>query len=457
MTKMRTTEQWQQLDARRHLHPFTDFGDYAKKPGRIINHAEHIYIQDTDGNKLLDAMSGLWCCSLGYSQPKIAEAVSQQFQELPYYNNFFQCSNAPAVELADRLVQITPEQFTHVFFTGSGSEANDTNIRLVRRYWDLKDQPKKRIILSRTNAYHGSTIASASLGGFAFVHKQFETLPYVQHIADPNWYCNGGELSAEEFGLQAARELEKRIDELGAENVAAFIAEPIQGAGGVIVPPDSYWPEVSRILKERDILFISDEVICGFGRTGNLFGCQTYGTQPDLLTFAKAVTNGFQPLGGVMVSDKVASVVTGSGGEFGHGFTYSGHPIACAAALATLDIIEDDNMVDHVANTMAPYLQNKWQALAEHPIVGHVRGIGMLGSLELVRDKASKERLEPEQKSGGICREFCINNNLVMRAVGDSMIISPPFVSSHEEIDLLIERATSALDATAHHYQVKGS
>jgi putrescine aminotransferase len=289
------------------------------------------------------------------------------------------------------------------------------------------------------------------------VHNQFETLPYVQHIGDPNWYCNGGELSAEEFGLQAARELEKRIDELGAENVAAFIAEPIQGAGGVIVPPDSYWPEVSRILKERDILFISDEVICGFGRTGNLFGCQTYGTEPDLLTFAKAVTNGFQPLGGVMVSDKVASVVTGSGGEFGHGFTYSGHPIACAAALATLDIIEDDNMVDHVANTMAPYLQNKWQALAEHPIVGHVRGIGMLGSLELVRDKASKERLEPEQKSGGICREFCINNNLVMRAVGDSMIISPPFVSSHEEIDLLIERATSALDATAHHYQVKGS
>ena len=186
MTKMRTTEQWQQLDARRHLHPFTDFGDYAKKPGRIINRAEHIYIHDTDGNKFLDAMSGLWCCSLGYSQPKIAEVVRQQFQELPYYNNFFQCSNAPAVELADRLVQMAPDQFTHVFFTGSGSEANDTNIRLVRRYWDLKGQPEKRIILSRTNAYHGSTIASASLGGFAFVHKQFETLPYVQHIPDPN-------------------------------------------------------------------------------------------------------------------------------------------------------------------------------------------------------------------------------------------------------------------------------
>jgi putrescine aminotransferase len=354
---------------------------------------------------------------------------------------------------------MTPDQFTHVFFTNSGSEANDTNIRLVRRYWDLKNQPQKRIILARTNAYHGSTIAAASLGGFEFVHKQFDTLDYVDHIAEPNWYCNGGDMTEQEFGLYAARELEKRIDELGEENIAAFIAEPIQGAGGVIVPPNSYWPEVSRILKERDILFISDEVICGFARTGKLFGCETYGTEPDLLTFAKAVTNGFQPLGGVMVSDKVASVITSDGGEFGHGFTYSGHPIACAAALATMDIMEGTgangtNMVDHVANNIGPYLQSKWAALGDHPIVGHVRGIGMLGSIELVRNKETKERLESDQKSGAICREFCVANGLIMRAVGDSMIISPPFVSSHEEIDLLIERATTALDLTAQHYKI---
>lgn len=462
MNSTRTTAQWQQLDTQRHLHPFTDFNEYAQKPGRVINRAEHIYIHDTDGNKMLDAMSGLWCCSLGYSQPSIAEAVNRQFQELPYYNNFFQCSNAPAIELADRLVRMTPDQFTHVFFTNSGSEANDTNIRLVRRYWDLKNQPQKRIILARTNAYHGSTIAAASLGGFEFVHKQFDTLDYVDHIAEPNWYCNGGDMSEEEFGLYAARELEKRIDELGEENIAAFIAEPIQGAGGVIVPPDSYWPEVSRILKERDILFISDEVICGFARTGKLFGCETYGTEPDLLTFAKAVTNGFQPLGGVMVSDKVASVITSDGGEFGHGFTYSGHPIACAAALATMDIMEGTgghgsnglSMVDHVATNIGPYLQSKWAALGDHPIVGHVRGIGMLGSIELVRNKETKERLESDQKSGAVCREFCVSNGLIMRAVGDSMIISPPFVSSHEEIDLLIERATTALDLTAQHYKI---
>ena len=454
MINTKTTQQLQSLDTQNHLHPFTDCHEYNQKPGRIINRAEHIYIYDTDGNKLLDGMSGLWCCSLGYSQPEIAEAVYRQFSQLPYYNNFFQCSNAPAVELAERLVQITPEQFNHVFFTGSGSEANDTNIRLIRRYWDLKEQPKKRIILSRTNAYHGSTIAAASLGGFNSVHKQFEKLPYVEHLPDPNWYCNGAHLSAEEFGLQTARELEKRIDELGEENIAAFIAEPIQGAGGVIVPPDSYWPEIQRILNERDILFVSDEVICGFGRTGSMFGCQTYGTKPDLLTFAKAVTNGFQPLGGVMVSDKIADVITTQGGEFGHGFTYSGHPIACAAALATLDIIDRESMVDKVANDTGPYLQSKWAAMEKHPIVGHVRGTGMLGSLELVRNKETGERLEADQKSGSICRDFCNSNGLVMRAVGDSMIIAPPFVSSHEEIDLLIERAQKALDQTAEYYKI---
>ena len=454
MSKVRTTEEWKALDAKSHLHPFTDFNEHAKTRGRIIERAEHIYIYDTDGNKFLDGMSGLWCCSLCYSQPKIADAVQRQFQQLPYYNNFFQCSNAPAVELADRLVSMAPEQFSHVFFTNSGSEANDTNIRLVRRYWDLQNKPNKRIILSRNNAYHGSTIASASLGGFEFVHNQFEKLHYIEHIVDPNWYKNGGDLSPEEFGIQAARALEKKIDELGEDNIAAFIAEPLQGAGGVIVPPDSYWPEVSRILKARNILFISDEVICGFGRTGQLFGCQTYATEPDLITFAKAVTNGFQPLGGVLVSEKVASVVMASGGEFGHGFTYSGHPIACAAALATLDIMESENITDRVRSDIGPYLQKRWAELAEHPIVGHTRGVGMVGSLELVRNKETRERLAPGQMSGGVCRSNSIASGLVMRAVGDSMIIAPPLICSHAEIDLLIERATNALDKTAEHFKV---
>ncbi|MEZ5528767.1 MAG: aspartate aminotransferase family protein [Porticoccaceae bacterium] len=448
------TRQLQNQDAAHHLHPFTDFQDYAANPGRIISRAEGVYIEDTDGNRILDGMSGLWCCNLGYSQPEIVEAVRHQLSTLPFYNNFFQCANEPAVTLAARLAELAPANFNRVFFTNSGSEANDTNLRLVRRYWDLLERPEKRIVLSRTNAYHGSTIAAASLGGFDFVHKQFETLPYVHHIAQPYWFKDGGGLSPEEFGIRAARDLERTIDELGEDNIAAFIAEPIQGAGGVIVPPESYWPEVRRILAERDILFISDEVIFGFGRTGRLFGWQSYGTNPDLITFAKAVTNGFQPLGGVLLSDKVADVLTTGGGEFGHGFTYSGHPAACAAALATLNILEREKLIDRVADDIGPYLQQRWRELADHPIVGETRGRGMVAALELVRDKPSRTRLEDGGKAGTVCRHFCIDSGLVMRAVGDAMIIAPPLVCSHAEIDLLIERASRALELTASHYGI---
>jgi len=442
----------QQQDRDHHLHPFTDFREYAARPGRIISNADGVYIEDIEGNRILDGMSGLWCCNLGYSQPEIVEAIHAQLLELPFYNNFFQCANEPSVALATRLAEITPPSFNHVFFTNSGSEANDTNLRIVRRYWDLNNQPDKRIILSRTNAYHGSTIAAASLGGFDYVHQQFEPLPYVKHIAQPYWYQDEGNLTPEEFGLQAARTLEQTIDELGENNIAAFIAEPIQGAGGVIVPPESYWPEIQRILTERNILFISDEVICGFGRTGNLFGCETYDTQPDLITFAKAVTNGFQPLGGVMVSDGIAEVLKSNGGEFGHGFTYSGHPVACAAALATLNILSRENIVAHVANDIGPYLQQRWRELADHPIVGETRGKGMLAALELVRDKHSKARLDENGKAGGICRTFSMESGLVMRAVGDAMVIAPPLIISHKEADLIIQRAGRALDMTAHHY-----
>ena len=452
MCPKKTTRQLQDQDTAHHLHPFTDFQDYAAHPGRIISRAEGVYIEDSDGNRLLDGMSGLWCCNLGYTQPDIVDAVHRQLSTLPFYNNFFQCANEPSVILAARLAQMAPANFNHVFFTNSGSEANDTNLRLVRRYWDLRERPEKRIVLSRTNAYHGSTIAAASLGGFDFVHRQFEPLPYVHHIAQPYWFVDGDELSPEEFGLRAARDLERTIDELGEDNIAAFIAEPIQGAGGVIVPPDSYWPEIRRILAERDILFISDEVICGFGRLGQLFGCQYYGMEPDLITFAKAVTNGFQPLGGVLLSDRVADVITAGGGEFGHGFTYSGHPAACAAALATLDILAREDTIARVADDIGPYLQRRWGELADHPIVGETRGQGMVAALELVRDKDSRERLQEDAKAGAVCRQFCLDSGLVMRAVGDAMIIAPPLVCSHDDIDLLIERARRALDLTAHHY-----
>jgi putrescine aminotransferase len=289
---------------------------------------------------------------------RIKQAVFEQMQQLPYYNNFFKCSNQPAVELAAALTEVAPDGFEHVFFTNSGSEANDTNIRLVHRYYDLIGKPEKKQIISRKNAYHGSTIAAASLGGMKAMHEQAIGLNYVHHINQPHWFevSEPGE-DPDSFGLRVARELEAKIDELGEDRVAAFIAEPVQGAGGVIIPPDSYWPELQRICDERDILLIADEVICGFGRTGQWWGSQTYGMQADLITFAKAVTNGYMPLGGVLISDKVADVLLAGGGEFAHGLTYSGHPASCAAGIATLQILEEENIVERAAENLAPYFQ----------------------------------------------------------------------------------------------------
>ena len=448
------TKSLREIDRSHHLHPFTDLSAYSKTGGKIISKAEHIYIYDSEGTKLLDGMSGLWCCNLGYTQPAIAEAVHNQLQELPYYNNFLNCSNQPSLEMAKALVEVTPAQFNHVFFTNSGSEANDTNIRIVHRYFDLKGQPEKKHIISRNNAYHGSTIAAASLGGMDYMHKQFIGLDYVHYINEPNWFVEGGDLDKDTFGLQVARELEAKIDEIGEGKVAAFIAEPVQGAGGVIIPPDTYWPEIQRICDERDILLIADEVICGFGRTGEWFASETFGIKPDLMTFAKAVTNGFMPLGGVMVGDKVADVLISGGGEFNHGLTYSGHPAACAAGLATLDILKNSNVIESSKSIVGPHLQRRLAALSDHPVVGEVRGRGMFAAVELVKDKTTRERLAPDSAAAVVCREAAIAGGLMVRATGDAMIMAPPLICSIEEIDTLVDTFTAALDTTAAHYGV---
>ncbi len=454
MSSTKPTLYWQELDKAHHLHPFTDFHQYSNTGGRIVDRAEHIYIYDTDGHQMLDGMSGLWCCNLGYSQDSIRNAVSRQMEQLPYYNNFFNCSNQPAAELANALVDVTPKGFNRVFFTNSGSEANDTNIKLVHRYYDLLDQPQKKLIISRKNAYHGSTVAAGSLGGMSGMHKQYTGVNYVYHIDQPHWFAEGAGEDKDAFGLRVARQLEEKIDELGEENVAAFIAEPVQGAGGVIIPPSTYWPEIQRICKERDILLISDEVICGFGRTGNWFGCETYGYEPDLITFAKAVTNGFQPLGGVMVGDKVGDVLTAGGGEFAHGLTYSGHPAACAAGLATLEILRNEQVIEKAAAEVMPYFQSQLQTLTDHPIVGEVRGQGMFAALELVSDKGSRERLAPESAGALFCRDQAIKSGLMVRAVGDAIITAPPIICNKAEVDTLINRLAQALDTTAKHFAI---
>lgn len=440
---------YQAQDAAHHIHPFTDTAHLNQKGARIITRAEGVYIYDSKGNRILDGMAGLWCVGVGYGREEIVQAVSAQMRELPYYNTFFQTSHPPVIELATRLTRLAPEQMNHVFFTGSGSDANDTILRMVRYFWAAQGQKERQVIISRKNAYHGSTVAGASLGGFGVVHEQGGLpIPGIVHINQPYWYGEGGDLDPNAFGLERARELEAKILEIGADKVAAFIGEPIQGAGGVVIPPMSYWPEIERICRKYDILLITDEVITGFGRTGEWFGADYFGIKPDLMTLAKGLTSGYIPMGGVLVSDRVFEVVANHG-EFYHGYTYSGHPVACAAALATLGILERENLPARVKTEIGPYMQARWLKLAEHPLIGEARMIGLVGGIELTPDKAKRAPFKVEKGTVGLmCRENSFNNGLVMRHVGDTMIISPPLVISESEVDELIEKATLTLDQT---------
>jgi putrescine aminotransferase len=449
MTLPKTTAELRALDAAHHLHPFSDAKALNAEGSRVIVKADGVWLTDSEGNRILDGMSGLWCVNVGYGRTEIVEAVRAQMLELPYYNTFFKTTHKPAIELAAKLAELTPPQFNKVFFTGSGSESNDTVIRMVRRYFDIKQQPTKKIIISRRNAYHGSTVGAASLGGMAPMHAQGGLpIPDIVHIAQPYWWgeARQGE-TPDEFGLRTARALESTIDALGEDRIAAFIAEPVQGAGGVIVPPPTYWPEIARICRERDILFISDEVICGFGRTGKWFGCETFDTQPDILVMAKGITSGYMPLGAVMVADRVAETLL-EGGDFNHGYTYSGHPAACAAAIANLDIMINEKIVERVADDVGPYLAARWRALAEHPLVGEAPMIGMVGALELTPDKIGRTKFPDVGKVGTLARDFSFQNGLVMRAVRDRLIIAPPLTISHGEIDELVARARKTLDDT---------
>ncbi len=449
----RSTASWQAADAAHFLHPFTDFKSLAQKGSRIITRADGIYLWDSEGRKLLDAMSGLWCVNVGYGQQALVDAAARQMRELPFYNAFFQTATPPAIELAELLATVTPAGFQHVFFTGSGSEGNDTVVRMVRRYWDILGQPGRQVIISRNNAYHGSTMAGASLGGMSGMHAQGGLpIPNIVHIEQPYWVAHGQGMSRDAFGLKAAGWLEDKILAMGADKVAAFIGEPIQGAGGVIIPPATYWPEIQRICDKHGILLVSDEVICGFGRTGHWFGCETLGFKPDLMTFAKGVTSGYIPLGGVMVGERIARVLIERGGEFEHGYTYSGHPVACAVALANVRLIQQLDLVGHVHDDVGPYLAEGFASLRDHPLVGDAETCGLMGAILLVKDRARLTPFDAAVGDGGgigmVCRGHCFSNGLVMRAVGNRMIIAPPLVITRAQIDEMMALIRRCLDLT---------
>jgi len=453
----RTTQDWQAADAAHFLHPFTDFQSLARKGSRIITSGEGIYLRDSEGHRILDAMSGLWCVNVGYGQPSLIEAATKQMSELAFYNAFFQTATKPAIELAELLASVSPPQFKHVFFSGSGSEGNDTVVRMVRRYWDILGQPERQVIISRNNAYHGSTMAGASLGGMSGMHAQGGLpIPGIVHIEQPYWYEHGRAMSRDEFGLVAARWLEDKILAVGPHKVAAFIGEPVQGAGGVIIPPATYWPEIQRICDKYGILLVSDEVICGFGRTGQWFGCETMGFRPDLMTFAKGVTSGYIPLGGVMVGDRVAQVLIEQGGEFNHGYTYSGHPVACAVGVANIRLIQRLGLVEHVHKDVGPHLAEAFRSLGEHPLVGDAETCGLMGALLLVKDKARGLPFSAELEVGMVCRGHCFGNGLIMRAVGDRMIIAPPLVITRAQIDEMVALIRRCLDLTLADAQKRG-
>lgn len=448
-TQIFDTAALKRADSAHYMHPFTDTKQLAEQGARVITRGNGVYIWDSEGNKILDGMSGLWCVNVGYGRNELVEAAAKQMTELPYYNSFFNTSVIPAIELAELLTSVTPPQFNHFFLGNSGSEGNDTILRMVRRYWDIQGQPQKKTFIARKNAYHGSTVAGASLGGMDYMHEQGDLpIPGIAHIEQPYYFEHGKGLTPEAFALKAAGWLEEKILEIGPDKVAAFIGEPVQGAGGVIIPPPGYWQEIERICRKYDVLLVSDEVICGFGRLGTWFGCEYFGFTPDLMTFAKGVTSGYIPLGGVAVGDRVAKVLIEQGGDFNHGYTYSGHPVACAVAIENIHILQREKIVERVANDTAPYLKQRFSELANHPLVGIAETCGLVAGLVLVKNKEALTTFEAEHGVGMICRTHCFANGVIMRAVGDRMIIAPPLVITHAEIDEMMQLIRLSLDET---------
>lgn len=440
----------QQLDAEHHLHPFNDNAALAQKGTRILTRGEGCYVWDGEGNKLLDAFAGLWCVNIGYGRKELAEVAAEQMRRLAYYNSFFGCTTEPTVHLAAKLAELAPGDLNYAFFANSGSEANDTILRMVRHFWAVQGQPQRNIVIGRHNGYHGSTVAGASLGGMKGMHKQGGLpIPDIHHVDPPFWYADGGDLDPEQYGLVAAKRLEDKILELGPDRVAAFIGEPIMGAIGVWIPPRSYWPEVERICRKYDVLLIADEVICGFGRTGEWFGQQYFGFQADIMTIAKGLSSGYLPIGAVMFNERVAGVLKEQGGELAHGYTYSGHPVCAAVALENLRILQEEAIVETCRRDTGPYLAQRWTELGEHRLVGQARIAGMVGALELVPRKPSREPFAERGQVGSICRDFALKNGLILRATYDAMLLSPPLVISRTQIDELFEKAWRSLDQTA--------
>lgn len=442
-------QQLRRLDLDHHLPAQADYKVIQELGGsRIITRADGCVITDVDGKDYLDGMAGLWCVNAGYGREELARAAYEQMLELPYYNTFFKTATPPAIELAARIAGLAGDRMSHVFFNSSGSEANDTVFRLVRHYWALKGEPKRQIFISRWNAYHGSTVAGVSLGGMKAMHAQGNLpIPGIEHVRQPYWFGEGYGSDPHQFGLDCAAAIEERILAVGPENVAAFIGEPVQGAGGVVIPPDSYWPAVAAICRKYGILLVADEVICGFGRLGQWFGHQHYGFEPDLMPMAKGLSSGYLPISATGVAAPIVALLKEKGGDFVHGYTYSGHPAACAVALKNLDIIEGEGLVERTRLDTGPYLAKALASLRDHPLVGETRSLGLIGAVEIVSEPGSNKRFTgKEGVAGPMVRDLCIANGLMVRGIRDTIVMCPPLIITHDQIDQLVAIIRRALD-----------
>jgi 4-aminobutyrate--pyruvate transaminase len=438
-------------DAATVLHPYTDLKKNAAEGPLVITKGKGIYVYDENGKPYLETVAGLWCAALGFDNERLAKAAYEQMLKLPFYHGFTGRSHTPMIELAEMLLERAPVPMSKVFFANSGSEANDTAIKMIWYFNNAVGRPQKKKIIGRIRGYHGITIAAASVTGQAANHKAFDVpLPGFLHLQCPTWYHNGKDGETEEqYASRCAEELEALIAKEGADTIAAMFAEPIQGAGGVVLPPKTYFEKVQAVLKKHDILLVADEVICGFMRTGNYWGSQTYGMKPDILVCAKAVTSSYLPLSAVMVNEKVFAGLADQSsklGTFGHGFTYSGHPVSAAVGVETLKIYDEIRLLDHVRE-VAPVMQQRLRDLGEHPLVGEARGIGLIGAIELIEDKAARKNFDPARKIGGRFVKLAEENGLIARAmVMDSIGFSPPLIITKAELNEMFDRVTKSLD-----------
>ncbi|HCU90854.1 MAG TPA: hypothetical protein DGR97_12965 [Gammaproteobacteria bacterium] len=442
----------QGIDLDSHLHPFTNFSDIEKHGALVIKRASGTTVQDVNGRKFLDAMAGLWCCDVGYGRTEIAEAIAEQAHELAFFHSFFGMATEPTIRLADRLKEMMPWPIARVFFGCSGSDANDTQIKLIWLYNNLRGRPEKTKILSRRSAYHGITLGASSMTGLPIVHANMNLpLDGFHHLSMPHYYREAEPgMSESDFVAKMVAELEATIAREGPETVAAFIAEPVMAAGGVIVPPEGYYPAMQAVLKKHDILFIADEVVCGFGRLGQPWGSQALGIEPDLVTIAKGLTSGYAPLSASLISEKVWSVIEAHGSEilqFSHGQTYSGHPISTAAAHANLDIMENESLFDRAAET-GIYMQRRLrEEFADHPHVGEVRGLGLIGAIDIVKDREDRSTFDPDLKLPLRLFRGILDKGVIARAAGVSGIaMCPPYVVEPAEIDTIIGAIHETVD-----------